>query len=115
MPAWQLRGTFDRDRIAQAVQGFDRPLPLACLLSWVPLIVPGLLITGPQSQEMVDDHQDFVGNSQRRLLLPQTHLETPKGAAEEGGRFPGTPGTLPQDPAEGAIPLARFASISYAV
>src|SRR5262245_36150371 len=63
---------------------------------------------------MVDDHEYFVGDSQRRLLLAQTHLETPKGASEEGGRFPGTPGTLHQDPAEVAIPLARFASISFA-
>ena len=93
-PARRLRRTFDGDRIAQAFQGFDRPVPLACLLSWVPLIVPGLLITGPQSEEMVDDHEDFVGDSQRRFLLVQTHLETSKGTAQEGRRFPGTPGPL---------------------
>src|SRR5262249_9748937 len=63
---------------------------------------------------MVDDHEYVVGDSQRRLLLAQTHLETPQGASEEGGRFPGTPGTWHQDPAEVAIPLARFASISFA-
>ena len=60
-----------------------------------------------QSEEMVDDHEYFVGDSQRRFLLANTHLETPKGASEEGGRFPGPPGTLHQDPAEVAIPLAR--------
>ena len=109
-----LRRAFDGNRIAQAFQGFDRPLPLACLLSRVPLIVSGLLITRPQSEEMVDDHENFVGDSQRGLLLADTHFETPKGTSEEGGRFPGTPGTLYQDPAEVAIPLARFASISFA-
>jgi hypothetical protein len=63
---------------------------------------------------MVDDHENFVGDSQRGLLLADTHFETPKGASEESGRFPGAPGTLHQDPAEGAIPLARCASIPFA-
>jgi hypothetical protein len=63
---------------------------------------------------MVDDHENFVGDSQRRLLLADTHFETPKGASEEGGRFPGAPGTLHQDPAQGAIPLARFAAVPFA-
>jgi hypothetical protein len=56
-PARQLRGTLNRDRIAQAFQGFDRPLSLACLLSGIVLIVPRLLITGPRSEKMVDDHE----------------------------------------------------------
>ena len=108
-----LRRVFDGDRLAQAFQGFDRPLPLAGLLSRVPLIVPGLLLTRPQSEQMVDDHENFVGDSQRGLLLADTHFETPKGPSEEGGRFPGTPGTLYQDSAEGAIPLARFAAVPF--
>src|SRR5215831_13627055 len=106
-------GTLDGDRIAQAFQGFESPLPLACLLSWVPLIVPGLLITGPRSEKMVDDHKNFVGDSQCSLLLADTHFETPKGAAQEGGRFPGAPGTLHQDSAEVTIPLARFAAVPF--
>src|SRR5215468_10607609 len=67
-----------------------------------------------RSEEMVDDHEDFVGDSQRRLLLANAHLETPKGTAQEGRRFPGTPGTLHQDAAEVAIPLARFAVVPFA-
>jgi hypothetical protein len=114
MPAQQLRGTLNRDRIAQAFEGFESPLPLACLLFWVPLIVPRLLITGPRGKEMVDDHENFVGDGQRRLLLAQTHFETSKGASEEGGRFPATPGTWHEDPAQGAIPLARFAAVPFA-
>ena len=113
-PARRLRGTLDRDRIAQAFQGFDSPLPLACLLSRVPLIVPRLLITGPQSEEMVDDHEYFVGDGQRSLLLADPYFEPPKGAAQEGGRFPGAPGTLHQDATEVAIPLARFAAVPFA-
>jgi hypothetical protein len=54
MPARQLRGPLDRDRIAQAFQGLDGPLPLACLLFWVTVILSRLLITGPRSEEMVD-------------------------------------------------------------
>ena len=94
MLAQQLRGTLNRDRIAQAFEGFESPLPLACLLFWVPLIVSRLLITGPRGKEMVADHENFVGDGQRRLLLAQTHFETSKGASEEGGCLPGTPGTL---------------------
>jgi hypothetical protein len=63
---------------------------------------------------MVDDHEYFVGDSQRSLLLAKTHFETPKGASQEGGRFPGAPGTLHHDSAQGAIPLARFAAVSFA-
>src|SRR5262249_30232779 len=37
----------------------------------------------------------------------------PKGPSEEGGRFPGPPGTLYQDPAEVAITLARFAAVPF--
>jgi len=111
--ARRLRRTFDGDRIAQAFQGFDRPLPFACLLSRVPLIVPRLLITGPLRKEVVDDHEYFVGDGQRRCLLPETHFETPKGATQEGRRFPGISGTLHQDPTEVAIPLARFATVAF--
>jgi len=57
LPAQLLRRALDRHGIAQAFQGFESPLPLACLLSWVPLIGPRLLITGPQSEEMGDDHE----------------------------------------------------------
>jgi hypothetical protein len=89
-------------------------LPLAGLLSWVPLIVPGLLLTGPQSEERVDDHEYFVGDSQRSLLLTDPHFETPKGASQEGRRFPSAPGTWHQDATEVAIPLARFASVPFA-
>src|SRR5215471_11037950 len=113
MPAQRLRRTFDSNCIAQAFQGFDCPLPLACLLSWVPLIVPRLLITGPQSEEMVDDHEYVVGDGERRLLLADAHFETSKGASEEGGRFPGAPSTLHQDPVEVAIPLTRFATVPF--
>jgi hypothetical protein len=63
---------------------------------------------------MVDDHENFVGDGQRSLLLPEAHFETPKGTSQEGRRFPSAPGTLHQDPAEGAIPLARFASVAFA-
>jgi hypothetical protein len=102
-PAWQLRSTLDRDCIAQAFQGFDSPLPLACLLFRIPLLVPGLLITGPRSEEMVDEHEYFVGDGQRGLFLADPSFKPTKGAAQEGGGFPGAPGTLHQDPAEGAI------------
>jgi hypothetical protein len=60
---------------------------------------------------MVDDHEYFVGDGQRSLLLADTYFETPKGAPQEGGRFPSAPGTLHQDPAEVAIPFARFAVV----
>ena len=88
-------------------------MPFACLLSRVLLIVPRLLIRGPQREKMGDDHADCVGDGQRRLLLPETYCETPQGAPQEGGRFPGAPGTLHQDPAEGAIPLARCAAVPF--
>src|SRR5262249_50160448 len=91
----------------------ESPLPFACLLSRVILIVPRLLIRGPQREKMVDDHEYFVGDGQRRLLLTDTYFETPKGAPQEGGRFPSAPGTLHQDPAEVAIPLTRFASVPF--
>ena len=57
LPTRLLRRARDRHSIAQAFQGFESPLPRACLLSWVPLIVPRLLITGPQSEERGDDHE----------------------------------------------------------
>jgi len=63
---------------------------------------------------MVDDHEDFVGDGQRSLFLADPSFETPKGAPQEGGRFPRAPGTLPQDPAEGAIPLTRFTAGPFA-
>ena len=77
------------DRIAQAFEGFESPLPSRASCLRVILIVPRLLIRGPQREKMVDDHEYFVGNGQRRLLLTDTDFETPKGASEEGGRFPG--------------------------
>jgi hypothetical protein len=40
-------------------------------------------------------------------------FETPKGAPQEGGRFPSAPGTWHQDPAQIAIPLARFAAVPF--
>src|SRR5262249_8540801 len=71
-------------------------------------------LQGPQSEEMVDDHEYFVGDGSRRFLLADAHLETPKGTAQEGRRFLGTPGTLHPDSAEVAIPLARFAMVPFA-
>ena len=113
-PAQPLRGTLKGDRRAQAFEGFESPLPFACLLSRVLLIVPRLLIRGPPREKMVDDHEYFVGDGQRSLLLANAYLETPKGAPQEGGRFPSAPGTWHQDPAQIAIPLARFASGPFA-
>ena len=109
LPAPLLRRALNDHGIAEAFQGFDRPLPLAYLLSRIPLIVPRLLITAPRSEKVVDDHEYFVGDGQRRLLLAEPHFKPPKGASQEGGRFPGAPGTLHQDPTQGAIPLTRFA------
>jgi hypothetical protein len=63
---------------------------------------------------MVNDHEYFVGDGERRFLLTETYFETSKGAAQEGGRFPRAPGTLHQDPAQGAIPFARFAAVPFA-
>src|SRR5262249_13354229 len=100
--------------IAQSFHGLDGPLPLACLLFRVTVIIPRLLITAPRREEVIDDHKYFVGDSQRRLLLADTYFETPKGAAQEGGRFPGAPGTLHQDPAQITIPLTRFAGVPFA-
>jgi hypothetical protein len=63
---------------------------------------------------MVDDHEDFVGDGQRGLFLADPYFKPTKGAAQESGCFPGAPGTLHQDPAEVAIPLARFAAVPFA-
>src|SRR5438067_448462 len=63
---------------------------------------------------MGDDHEDCVGDGSRRFLLANAHLEPPKGATQEGGCFPGTPGTWHQDPAQGAIPFVRFAAVPCA-
>ena len=113
LPAPLLRRALDDHGIAEAFQGFDRPLPLAYLLFRVPVIIPRLLITAPRSKEVIDDHKYFVGDSQRRLLLAEPYFETPKGAAQESRRFPGAPGTWHQDPAEIAIPLTRFAAVRF--
>src|SRR4029450_5336282 len=109
--ARRLRRTFDGDRRAQTFQGLDGPLPLTCLLFRMIVIIPRLLIAAPRSEEVVDDHEYFVGDSQRCLLLADTYFETAKGAAQEGWRFPGAPGTLHQDAAEVPISLTRFAAV----
>src|SRR5215475_14046174 len=80
MPTSTLSGEAERPQVAGAViEAFESPLPFACLLSWVILIVPRLLIRGPQREKMVDDHEYFVGDGQRSLLLANAYLETPKG------------------------------------
>jgi hypothetical protein len=86
-------------------------LPFAGLLSRVLLSVPRLLIRGPQREKMGDDHAYGVSDGQRRRLLADTYCATPQGAPQAGGRFPSAPGPWHQDPAEGAIPRARFASV----
>jgi len=112
--AQRLRGTLQGDRIAQAFEDFESPCAFACLLSRVLLIVPRLLIRGPQREEMGDDHEHCVGAGQRRFLLTDPYCETPEGAPQAGGRFPSAPGPWHQDPAQGAMPLARFASGPFA-
>ena len=52
------------------------PITDSALLPQVTVIIPRLLITSPRSEEMVDDHQNFVGDGERSLLLANASLET---------------------------------------
>ena len=70
----------------------------------MPLLVPGLLITGPRSEERGDEHEYGGGDGQRGLFLAAPYCKPTKGAAQASGGFPGAPGPWHQAPAEGAIP-----------
>ena len=111
-PAQQLRGTLKDDRIAKAFEALRARCRSAPPVSgYTDRTEPPHKC--PQHEKMVDDHEYFVGDGQRSLLLTDPHFETPKGASQEGGRFPSAPGTWHQDSAEVAIPLARFASVPF--
>jgi len=111
--ACRLRCLPQRHGIPQAFESLDRPLALTYLLFGTAIIVPRLLITSPLGKEMGDDHEHVVGHRQCRLLFADAHFEAAKSLSEAGGRFPRPPGTLPQEPTEGAIPLARFAAVPF--
>jgi hypothetical protein len=68
-----LRDPFSRDVVAQLLEGLDGPLPLAFLLSGLQAIVPPLVIEGPLSKEMLDDHQNFMRDGHCRFLPTQAY------------------------------------------
>lgn len=99
-----LRHVLQGHLIPEAFKGLHRPLLLLVLLSRLEVLVPCLLIERPLSEEVIDDHQNFMGDGHGGFLAPQAPFETPERPAQIGRRFAGAPGTLYQDPSE--IPVA---------
>ena len=82
----------DGHRIAQTFQGLDGPLPLSCLLLRVTVIIPRLLITAPHSEEVIDDHENCVGDGERNLSSPRAAFDEQltRSTTSFGGMWPVT-------------------------
>jgi hypothetical protein len=103
---------------AERLEGLDGPLPLALLLSRQQTIIALLVIEGPLSEPMIDDHQDCVHRRHRCLLPTQPPCEPSKRPAQVRRRRGNANGLLasphrppPQQPLAGgqAVPAARAA------
>jgi hypothetical protein len=114
----ELRDPLYSSMVAELLEGLDGPLPLALLLSRQQTIIALLVIEGPLSEQMIDDHQDCVHRRHRCLLPTQTHFEPSKRPAQVRRRIGNSNGLLasphwppPQHPLAGgqAMPAARAA------